>query len=237
MVMENLEIRPLSLHLGQPSNPWSFQMHATDSPMWCCGALVGCSCGCIRNGEIAIHGRIFKLSVNQGLHHPHGGFRGFDRKIWHIGSVSDYHATMGCESAGGEEGYPGNMHMSVIYRFSEAEADSDTVCNPTSHDGRGMYIASSKIAKRDEESLLTGAIRLVKDRSRIFVPGEESTTDSVNWRLRVLAMFPTVGRLQAVHAGYEKSNLDGNYTSLPLHRRFCFMGERLSEEMKWEKMG
>jgi aldose 1-epimerase len=157
---------------------------------WNCGALIGRTCGRIRNGEIVIDGKMYILSQNQGKHHLHGGFKGFSRKIWNIESLSNDYVTMSCESKAGEEGYPGTMNMSVTYRFSEdselsieyeASTDHDTVCNPTNHvyfnlaghsrnciTDHEMSIASSSIAERDEEAVITAVIASVEDRKEDF---------------------------------------------------------------------
>lgn len=157
---------------------------------WNCGALIGRTCGRIRNGEIVVDGRKYILSKNQGMHHLHGGFKGFSRKIWSIERHSNDSVTLGCKSEAGEEGYPGTLHMHVTYRFTEdselfieyeASTDHDTVCNPTSHvyfnlaghtlnciTDHEMSIASSSIAERDEEAVFTGVFASVENRKEDF---------------------------------------------------------------------
>ncbi len=64
------------------------------------------------------------------MHHLHGGKNGFHKKLWHI------------QIAHMEEGYPGNVQVTVIYTLNDtneltiryqATADLDTVINLTNH--------------------------------------------------------------------------------------------------------
>jgi aldose 1-epimerase len=66
-----------------------------------------------------------QVSANQAPNALHGGFKGFSKVVWKT-KVGDNHVEFSYESKDGEEGYPGNLKVKVIYRIVEMEAvDSD----------------------------------------------------------------------------------------------------------------
>jgi aldose 1-epimerase len=46
------------------------------------GAIVGRVAGCLTSGSFWLNGSPYKLAINDGLNHLHGGFRGFDKYLW-----------------------------------------------------------------------------------------------------------------------------------------------------------
>ncbi len=110
----------------------------------CIGAVVGRYAGRIADGRFTLDGREYRLSRNQGGNHLHGGRHGFHTKRWSGGIAED--ADGGVKftllSPDGDEGYPGNLRVSVTYRLTdgdclaiayEASCDRDTVLNLTNH--------------------------------------------------------------------------------------------------------
>lgn len=109
------------------------------------GALVGRYANRIANGRFALNGKAYKLARNNGENSLHGGLKGFDKVAWSAREVSDVD-TVGLElkytSKDGEEGFPGNLSVRVLYTLTEnnelkieydAAADADTVINLTNH--------------------------------------------------------------------------------------------------------
>lgn len=105
------------------------------------GATVGRCCGRIGYGKFKLDGKEFRLTVNNELNHLHGGVNSFSRKLWNTKADTDK-VTFTLESPDGEEGYPGNMIVSVTYSFTDeneliieynAVSDKDTICNITNH--------------------------------------------------------------------------------------------------------
>lgn len=105
------------------------------------GATVGRYCNRIRDARFVLNGVEYTLSANDGKNQLHGGIVGFDQKIWQrIDEKADL-LTLRLTSPHGEEGFPGELTVTV--RFSlcedtlridyEATADRDTVANFTNH--------------------------------------------------------------------------------------------------------
>lgn len=115
------------------------------------GAVVGRTCGRIRGGQFKMNNNIFRLSQNDTLGNPeknhlHGGFNGFSFQVWE-GSLyknkdSEETLVLHYLSKDGEEGYPGNLKVTVTYTLSNsneiriayaATCDRTTPINLTNH--------------------------------------------------------------------------------------------------------
>jgi len=109
------------------------------------GAIVGRYANRISKGEFFINGKKYKLSVNDGKNHLHGGIKGFDKVLWK-GKEVKRDDGIGVElnylSKDGEEGYPGNLNVKVIYFLNnknelivsyEATTDKPTPLNLSNH--------------------------------------------------------------------------------------------------------
>ncbi len=103
------------------------------------GAIVGRCCG--RQYDLTVGDSVFPLSKNEnGAVHLHGGFHGFDRKLWQAETEQNA-LVLSCTSPDGEEGYPGTLSVRVRYLLSEntlairyeAISDRDTAVNLTNH--------------------------------------------------------------------------------------------------------
>lgn len=105
------------------------------------GATVGRFAGRIEGSGFTLDGKRYDLSPNKGDFHMHGGFEGFDRKLWEITESKDDSVTLHLVSEDGEEGYPGRLDITVRYTVNKgsitidyhAVSDKDTICNLTNH--------------------------------------------------------------------------------------------------------
>ncbi|MBI4877014.1 MAG: galactose mutarotase [Acidobacteria bacterium] len=109
------------------------------------GALVGRYGNRIAKGRFQLNGVEYKLAVNNGENHLHGGLAGFDKAVWKVRDVSTPEAAsleLTYVSKDGEEGYPGNLSVAVTYTLTDANelridysaaTDKDTVLNLTNH--------------------------------------------------------------------------------------------------------
>ena len=121
------------------------------------GCLVGRFANRINQGIFTLDGVEYKLAQNDGPNHLHGGIKGFDKVVWESKEIEEN----GCQgiqltyfSKDGEEGYPGNLSVSVSYILTgenelkikyEAETDKATPLNLTNH----CYFNLCGNAKRD----------------------------------------------------------------------------------------
>lgn len=109
------------------------------------GATVGRYGNRIARGKFAIDGRPYTLATNNGENHLHGGVRGFDKRLWEPELVTEEDAIgikFTYRSPDGEEGYPGNLLVTVTYRLRkqnrlevdfQATTDRPTVVNLVHH--------------------------------------------------------------------------------------------------------
>ncbi len=109
------------------------------------GALIGRYGNRIGKGRFVLKGIEYKLARNNGENHLHGGNKGFDKVVWKAKPVAgkeDSALELSYRSRDGEEGYPGNLSVSVTYALTDANelridyratTDKITVLNLTNH--------------------------------------------------------------------------------------------------------
>lgn len=106
------------------------------------GSLIGRFGNRIDQGKVVIDETEIQLPCNHGSHHLHGGFIGFDRRVWTPEIVGDSDLKLKLESPDGEEGFPGNVSIEVIYKLTDenelqiyyhAVTDKTTPINLTQH--------------------------------------------------------------------------------------------------------
>jgi aldose 1-epimerase len=108
------------------------------------GALVGRYGNRIGKAQFKLGDSVYHLAVNNGQNSLHGGLKGFDKVVWET-SVPDSiqpSLTLNYLSKDGEEGYPGNLNVTVVYTLSDddglkieytATTDKPTPINLTNH--------------------------------------------------------------------------------------------------------
>ena len=127
---------------------WGFEnisgyLNATDM---FAGPIVGRYGNRIGKGQFALDGKSYQLTLNNNGNHLHGGINGFYKKVWDArpfkNDKGEDAVEMSYLSPAGEEGYPGNLTIKVIYAITAnneltinyaATSDSATIINPTSH--------------------------------------------------------------------------------------------------------
>src|SRR3984893_8186162 len=83
------------------------------------GATIGRYANRIARGRFLLNGREYRLAKNDGRNHLHGGWKGFDKVFWEAEEVlsgGDQALRLRYLSTDGEEGYPGNLSVSVTFR-------------------------------------------------------------------------------------------------------------------------
>ena len=104
------------------------------------GALIGRHANRIAQGQFSLNGTNYQLPRNNGANHLHGGFNGFDKRVWSA-REDDNVLRLLYLSKDGEESYPGNLTAFVDYHLSDSElsinyratTDSETIVNLTNH--------------------------------------------------------------------------------------------------------
>lgn len=148
------------------------------------GAIVGRCANRIAGGRAHIGGRDYRLDLNEnGRTHLHGGAGGFGVRDWTVERRSADSVLLSLVSPDGDQGYPGQVHASCLYRVEpdrlvielEARTDRETLVNLAAHpyfnlDGSGsvlnhrLRIAADAFTPVDADNIPTGEIRAVAGR-------------------------------------------------------------------------
>ncbi len=109
------------------------------------GSTVGRVANRVAGGKFTIDGKTYTLAVNNGPNSLHGGTKGFDKAVWKAEVVpgsNDPAVRFSHLSPDGDEGYPGNLSVSVTYTITNqdelridytATTDKATPINLTNH--------------------------------------------------------------------------------------------------------
>lgn len=109
------------------------------------GAIVGRYGNRIANAQFSLDGETYMLAKNNGPNHLHGGVKGFDKVVWQATPYTEANSAvleLAYTSADMEEGYPGQLDVTVTYSITNdnelkidyyATTSKPTVCNLTNH--------------------------------------------------------------------------------------------------------
>lgn len=96
----------------------------------------------ICKGKFTMNDKEYSLAVNNGPNHLHGGPTGFHARVWDAEQINDHELVLRYVSAYYEEGFPGELKMTVKYSLTEdnelvidyrGTTNKKTVVNMTSH--------------------------------------------------------------------------------------------------------
>ncbi|GET33439.1 aldose 1-epimerase [Prolixibacter bellariivorans] len=159
------------------------EVYRTECPFF--GCIAGRYANRIAKGRFTLGGQEHTLAVNNGPNHLHGGLTGFDKVVWAPHKI-EKPDLVGVElkyrSVHMEEGYPGNLDVTVIYTLNhknelsieyKAETDHPTVVNLTNHTyfnltgnrenilHHNLKLYTDKYTETDETLIPTGKINNV----------------------------------------------------------------------------
>lgn len=149
------------------------------------GSTIGRYGNRIAKAKFSIDGTEYKLAANNGPNSLHGGPGGFHNVVWTGREIEPGKSVeISYLSKDGEEGYPGNLDVKVVFSLSdsnelkieyEATTDKPTVVNLTNHSyfnlsGEGssdilnheLILNADKFVPVDSTLIPTGELRAVK---------------------------------------------------------------------------
>ena len=149
------------------------------------GAIIGRYGNRIGKAQFKLDGNTYKLAANNGVNSLHGGEKGFDKVVWDATASSDNTSlTLNYLSKDGEEGFPGNLKVTVTYTLTDddelliqydAETDKATPVNLTNHSyfnltgdvsntilNHTVWIDADKFTPVDNTLIPTGELKPVK---------------------------------------------------------------------------
>jgi aldose 1-epimerase len=150
------------------------------------GPVIGRYANRIARGRFELNGKEYTLAINNGENSLHGGLKGFDKVVWKASPLAirtGASLELTYLSKDGEEGYPGNLSVRVVYTLTErnelridysATTDRDTIINLTNHayfnlagQGNGdilkhhLTIHAEHFLPTDDKAIPTGELRSV----------------------------------------------------------------------------
>lgn len=152
------------------------------------GAIIGRYGNRIGHAQFTLDGKTYTLAKNNGENTLHGGIKGFNKAVWtakEIAAKDGQALELTYLSKDGEEGFPGNLNVRVVYTLTDsnelkieysATTDKDTVVNLTNHSyfnllgvgpgtgdilGHVLMIEADKFTPVDSGLIPTGELRAV----------------------------------------------------------------------------
>lgn len=150
------------------------------------GATIGRVTNRIKNGEFILNGKKYHLAKNVGQNTLHGGFKGWNSKIWNA-AIQCNQLVLSLLSEDGDEGFPGDAIASVIFQLTTdgelriemkvfvtkatpINLTNHSYFNLAGHDGNARELYKHQFTLNadcwtvtDAESIPTGEIRSVLD--------------------------------------------------------------------------
>lgn len=166
------------------------------------GALIGRYGNRIGDAKFKLDGKTYTLAANNGKNNLHGGNKGFDKVVWDATPAADStpSLTLTYLSKDGEEGFPGNLKVTVVYTLTDdnelnidykAETDKATPVNLTNHSyfnltgstentilNHTLQINADHFTPVDTTLIPTGEIKAVKG-----TPFDFTTAEAIGARI------------------------------------------------------
>jgi aldose 1-epimerase len=186
----------------------SLYQYIANSPYF--GAIVGRYANRIAGGKFTLDKKTYHLAKNNGNNSLHGGIKGFDKVVWVAKEASDSveaRLILTYVSKDGEEGYPGNLSVTVTYALNnenelrtriEAVAGKSSPVNICNHSYFNLRCADTSILGH----LLTiNADRYTVVNDELIPTGELQPVEGTPMDFRTPQMIGA--RIDQVKGGYD----------------------------------
>lgn len=180
----------------------------------CFGATIGRNGNRIKDARFTIDSKEWVIEANENNNSLHSGKNGFNHLMWEMKESGDNYVTFYHYSPQEEQGFPGNMHVTVTYTLDDedtvhityhAKADADTVMNFTNH----SYF---NLAGHDSGVMLDQKLQLFVD---AYTPDEDSHSIPTGEIAPVAGTpmdFTTMKPIgQDINADFEQLHFTGGY--------------------------
>ena len=158
------------------------------------GITVGRYANRIKGGKLAIGEKEYRLEGNENGHCLHGGPEGFDKRLWKLEERTESSARLTLLSPDGDQGFPGDLSVSVLYELGEegslsisysARSSQDTAINLTNH----TYFNLNGGGSAKAHSLQIDAQQYTEVDSELIPTGRLLPVDGTRFDFRVMRQF------------------------------------------------
>lgn len=179
------------------------------------GATIGRNGNRIANAEFELNGVTYQLDKNEGENNLHGGFNGYNKRVWDYKVDEEQNAVIfSLVSPDKDQGFPGEFKVSVTYQLTndnsvsinyQGMSDQDTVANMTNH----SYF---NLAGHTSNSILDHTLWINASQ---FVPVVDSKAIPTGelWEVKGTPMDFTAPKAvqDEIEADYEQLHFTGGY--------------------------